>query len=78
MLKGSQMSPTIRKSCREWVSTHRNELINSGKVKDYAITEDVHFSNPSAAAAAIVGGEANGLIMWMDDQGKILKELKNK
>ncbi len=78
VLKGSQMSPDLRKSCREWVSTHRNELINSGKVKDFIFTENVQFSSPSAAAAAIVGGEANGLIMWIDDHGKKLKELQNK
>lgn len=77
VLKGSQMSPTLRKSCRGWVSTHRNELIDSGKVKDYYFTEDVQFSSPSAAAAAIVGGEANGLTMWIDNQGRKLKELQN-
>ena len=76
VLKGSQMSPTLRKSCREWVSTHRNELIDSGKVKNYVFTENVQFSSPSAAAAAIVGGEANGLIMWIDEQGRKLKELQ--
>ena len=78
VLKGSQMSPDLRKSCREWVSTHRNALIDAGKVKDFVFTEDVQFSSPSAAAAAIVGGEANGLTMWVDEQGKKLKELQNK
>ena len=78
VLKGSQMSPDLRKSCREWISTHRNGLINSEKVKDFVFTENVQFSSPSAAAAAIVGGEANGLIMWKNDEGNTLKELQNK
>ena len=78
VLKGSQMSPDLRKSCREWVSTHRNNLINSGKVKGFVFIEDVQFSSPSAAAAAIVGGEANGLIMWKNDEGKTLKEQQKK
>ncbi len=70
-----QMSPDLWKSCREWVSTHRNELIDSGKVKDFVFTENVQFSSPSAAAAAIVGSEANGLIMCKNDDGKTLKSL---
>ncbi|MGI5873449.1 MAG: GIY-YIG nuclease family protein [Bacillota bacterium] len=78
VLRGSQMSPSLRKSCREWVSNHRNELIDSGKVKDYIFIEDVQFSSPSAAAASIVGGEANGLIMWKNEEGKTLKEQQGK
>lgn len=76
VLKGSHMSPTLRKSCREWVSTYRNSLIDSGKVKDFVFIENVQFSSPSAAAAAIVGGEANGLTMWKNDEGKTLKVLQ--
>ena len=78
VLKGSQMSPTLRKSCRKWASNHRNELIDSGKVKDYIFTEEVQFSSPSAAAASIVGGEANGLIMWKNEEGNTLKEQQGK
>lgn len=78
VLKGSQMNPDLRKSCREWISTHRSALIDAGKVKNFIFTENVQFSSPSAAAAAIVGGEANGLIMWKNDEGKTLKEQQKK
>ena len=77
VLKGSQMSPSLRKSCWEWVSNHRNELIDSGKV-DYIFTKDVQFSSPSAAATSIVGGEANGLIMWKNEEGNTHKEQQGK
>lgn len=76
VLKGSQMSPKLRKSCREWVPVHRNELIEYGKVKDYVFMEDVQFSSLSAAATAIVGGAANGRTMWIDDEGITLKDLE--
>ena len=33
------------------------------------------FSSPSAAAACIVGGESNGQIMWITDEGVKLKDL---
>jgi len=75
VLKGSQMSPNLRQSCRAWVKTHRYELIDSGKVVNFVFTEDVSFSSPSAAAAAILGGESNGLILWKTDAGIVLKQL---
>jgi len=42
----------------------------------YVFTKDVEFSSPSAAAAVIHGGSANGLIAWKDKSGKSLKELE--
>ncbi len=42
----------------------------------YVFTRDVEFSSPSAAAAVIHGGSANGLTAWKDKNGKSLKELE--
>lgn len=42
----------------------------------YVFTKDVEFSSPSAAAAVIHGGNANGLTAWKDESGKTLKELE--
>ncbi|MCU0967137.1 MAG: GIY-YIG nuclease family protein [Burkholderiaceae bacterium] len=42
----------------------------------YIFTKDVEFSSPSAAAAVIHGGSANGLTAWKDKSGKSLKELE--
>ena len=57
----------------------RKQLIDDGTLvrKDdvYEFTRDVEFSSPSAAAAVIEGGSANGLIEWKTHDGKRLKEL---
>ncbi|MCU0791202.1 MAG: GIY-YIG nuclease family protein [Nitratireductor sp.] len=42
----------------------------------YVFTKDVEFTSPSAAAAVIHGGSANGLTAWKDKSGKSLKELE--
>lgn len=39
-------------------------------------TRDTEFDSPSAAAAVIHGGGANGLTAWKDENGKSLKELE--
>jgi hypothetical protein len=41
-------------------------------------TRDVEFSSPSAAAAIVHGGTANGLIAWKDKAGRTLKELEGE
>jgi hypothetical protein len=43
-----------------------------------AFTRDVEFSSPSAAAAIIHGGSANGLIAWKDKAGRTLKEIEGE
>jgi len=42
----------------------------------YVFTKDVEFTSPSAAAAVIHGGSANGLTAWKDNNGITLKELE--
>lgn len=42
----------------------------------YLFIKDVEFTSPSAAAAVIHGGSANGLTAWKDKDGKSLKELE--
>lgn len=42
----------------------------------YVFTKDVEFSSPSAAAAVVHGGSANGLTAWKDKSGRSLKELE--
>ncbi|MBK6864868.1 MAG: GIY-YIG nuclease family protein [Ideonella sp.] len=50
-------------------------LIEQGGV--YVFTKDVEFTSPSAAAAVVHGGSANGLTAWKDKSGKTLKELED-
>jgi hypothetical protein len=42
----------------------------------YTFTGDVEFTSPSAAAAVVHGGGANGLTAWRTAAGKTLKELE--
>ena len=57
----------------------RKQLIAEGVLieKDgfLVFTRDAEFSSPSAAAAVIHGGSANGLIAWKTEGGKSLKQL---
>lgn len=39
-------------------------------------TRDTEFTSPSAAAAVVNGGNANGLIAWKTEDGKTIKELE--
>lgn len=42
----------------------------------YVFIKDVEFSSPSAAAAVVHGGSANGLTAWKDESGRTLKDLE--
>jgi hypothetical protein len=46
-----------------------------GKDGFLVFTKDAEFSSPSAAAAVIHGGSANGLTAWKTEGGKSLKQL---
>jgi hypothetical protein len=63
-----------------FVVTLRQKLIQDGTLIDqeglYTFTKDAEFSSPSAAAAVVHGGGANGLAAWRDSNGKTLKELE--
>ena len=62
-----------------YVLAVRRKLIDDGTLVQqngfYAFTKDTEFSSPSAAAAVIEGGSANGLIEWKTDDGRVLKAL---
>lgn len=81
VLKNSTAVMQERESAKNWPATLaiRKELIADGTLvpKDgfYEFTRDVAFSSPSAAAAVIEGGSANGLIAWRTKDGKTLKEI---
>jgi Domain of unknown function (DUF4357) len=70
-----------RQSAKRWpyVIALRKKLIADGSLVQkngfYRFTRDVEFSSPSAAAAVIEGGSANGLIEWRTKDGRVLKDL---
>jgi len=40
------------------------------------LTQDYRFSAPSAAAAVLMGRNANGRLEWKDGSGRTLKEIQ--
>jgi predicted type IV restriction endonuclease len=62
-----------------YVLAQRKQLIADGTLieKDgfLVFIKDAEFSSPSAAAAVICGGSANGLMVWKTNDGKSLKQL---
>jgi hypothetical protein len=62
-----------------YVMTQRKQLIAEGVLTEkdgfLVFTRDAEFLSPSAAAAVIHGGSANGLIAWKTEGGKSLKQL---
>jgi len=83
VLAGSSAVLKERSSAKKWPSVlvHRNKLIEEGGLiqngNKYDFVKDTEFTSPSAAAAVIHGGSANGLTAWANEQGKSLKELQN-
>jgi hypothetical protein len=64
-----------------WPANLRHKLKDDGilsvKADHLLFTQDAEFSSPSAAAAVIHGGHANGLTAWKSKDGKTLKELES-
>ncbi len=64
-----------------WPHNMRERLKEEGTLgteSDHLVfTRDTEFSSPSAAAAVIHGGHANGLTAWKDKHGKTLKEIES-
>ena len=83
VLAGSQAVLKERPSSQKypWAFNMRQKLREEGalveKSDHLSFTRDVEFSSPSAAAAVIHGGHANGLISWKNKNGKTLKELES-
>lgn len=62
-----------------YVIAQRKQLISNGTLAPMngylAFAKDAEFSSPSAAAAVVHGGSANGLIAWKAKDGRSLKDL---
>jgi len=83
VLKGAQAVLKERASSKKypWPVNMRKRLKDEGVLSAEAgnllFTRDEEFSSPSAAAAVIHGGHANGLIAWKNKNGKTLKEIES-
>lgn len=83
VLKGSQAVLHERPSSQKypWARNMRQELKKDRVLveqEDHLVfARDAEFSSPSAAAAVVHGGHANGLIAWKNSRGKTLKEIES-
>ena len=75
--KGSKINSSPTPSCPEWIKNLRKE--HASKINaDFALTDNICFSSPSAASGFCVMGSDNGRISWKDESGKTLKELEEE
>lgn len=80
--KGSEAVTAERPSSEKWPWTRnlRQKLKDDGVLAEerdrLVFVKDTEFASPSAAAAVVHGGHANGLTAWKDAKGRTLKELE--
>lgn len=83
VLAKSQAVSSLRPSAKgyPWVINAREQLLEDGVLKPdeghLVFAKNHEFSSPSAAAAVIHGGTANGRTAWKDASGKTLKQLES-
>jgi hypothetical protein len=83
VLKGSEAVLEDRASSQKypWARNMRQKLKEDGVLTaqedSLLFIRDAEFSSPSAAAAVVHGGQANGLTAWKNSKGRTLKELES-
>jgi hypothetical protein len=85
VFKGSTAVLKDRPSAQQrhpFVVTLRKQLVTDGTLVEsggfFTFTKDAEFSSPSAAAAVVHGGGANGLTEWKTAEGTTLKDLDER
>ena len=73
--KGSEYNEVVTSSCTIAIGNKRRDLMQSGKMKDGVLTEDVQFGSLLTAAKVLIGNSVNGNIVWVDSNGYTLKQL---
>lgn len=82
ILSGSQAVLNERPSTQKypWALNMRLKLKEEGSLTIAAdslvFTRNVEFTSPSATAAVVHGGHANGLTAWKDKEGNTLKQIE--
>ena len=75
VFKGAAVNEkTSIKAMGEKAAKRRDELLQSDKVQDLVLMEDVLFSSSSAAAQFLLGYNVSGPATWKDVNGKSLKD----
>ncbi len=76
VFKGSQVAANATKSCPGTIQNLRKKYAD--KISNEGVLmEDLGFSSPSAAAGFVVFSSVNGMVVWVSDDGKTLKDLEN-
>lgn len=76
VFKGSQVASAPTRSCRDNIKSLRER--NADKIDiNHMLSEDILFSSPSAAASFVNYATSNGLVLWVAENGKTLKELES-
>jgi len=82
VLKGSMARRDTALSSHDAIEPRREELVGSGVLSTtkggYKFERDWVFATPSAAAAIVSGGAANGWIEWKNGKGQTLDEVYRK
>jgi phage tail sheath protein FI len=76
--KGSHCSLETTKSCKDGIIKLRTELMKNGTIKNGMFVKDYKFTSPTKAAETVLGSTVNGLVYWLDNKNKTLKEIRNK
>ncbi|XXM72143.1 GIY-YIG nuclease family protein [Lysinibacillus sphaericus] len=78
VFKGSKFANSVVDSISPSLNSHRERLLKQGilytEENELILKDDYIFSSPSAAAALVMGRNANGLTAWKLINGKTLKE----
>ncbi|KAA0213813.1 MAG: GIY-YIG nuclease family protein [Leptolyngbya sp. PLA3] len=82
VLKGSIARMELTSSSYDTVGPRREELIDAGVLvadkHGYRFERDMAFNTPSAAAAIVTGGSANGWVEWKNSRGQTLDDVYRK
>ena len=76
VFKGFTVSANPTKSCPDTIQHLRNQYAERID-KSNMLSEDILFKSPSAAAGFVTYASTNGLIMWVTQDGRTLKEIEN-
>jgi hypothetical protein len=79
VLKGSKANKEQTKTAGTWVTGMRKKLLDDKIMiienNVLVFSEDFVFGSPSAAAAAVLGRQANGWLEWKDKHNKTIDEI---
>jgi len=82
VFKGSKANKDLAATSNSTIRNFRDKLKSQNILLDkgsvYEFQEDYLFNSPSAAAAQVLGRNANGWSEWKDKYGKTLDELERK